>query len=256
MSLRVLDLFCGVGGASEGYKRAGFDVVGVDINPQPDYRAGIFWQVDVMSLLTPHGLELMRQNFDLIHASPPCQAYCDLTKGNNAKLGKEYPKLYEPVQEALEASGLPYVIENPAARPDVILCGEMFGLQVIRHRKFELGRWKAEQPAHIPHQGKTRTGRVRNDVGAYYFAVYGNGGSKGTVPEWKAAMGVTWTDNRKSIAEAIPPSYTTWIGEAFLRQRPDHLVWNSEAEPFSAGFPRQTVGTSAYSNCFLPTIRP
>ena len=120
----------------------------------------------------------------------------------------------------MEELGLPYVIENPKARPDVVLCGEMFGLRVQRHRRFELGGWTAPQPKHIPHRGLTlgmRHGRlVTEENGGYYYAVYGDGGYKGTVPQWQGAMGIDWTDKRKSIAEAIPPAYTRYIGEQFL----------------------------------------
>jgi C-5 cytosine-specific DNA methylase len=208
--MRVLDLFCGVGGASKGYADAGFEVVGVDINPQPDYPYE-FIQADALHTRSLFG------RFDVIRASPPCQRDAAITRGTNQHLRHTYPDLIGPVRALLEASGKPYEIENPAARPDVVLCGEMFGLKVIRHRNFELGGWKAEQPEHIKHRGRVAGMRHGEWFQGPYFAVYGNGGGKGTVPQWQDAMGIDWTDNRKSIAEAIPPAYTKYIGNKFRK---------------------------------------
>lgn len=209
--MRILDLFCGVGGATKGYADAGFKVFGVDIAPQPDYYRGqgMFVQEDA--------LEYLRQPFvpaffDAIHASVPCQAYCSLIKGTHGGNNGKHPELYEPVRIALEAIGLPYVIENPAARADVILCGEMFGLGVIRHRNFELGNWSMTQPAHIQHRGRVRGWRHGAYYDGPYIAAYGNGGGKGEVPEIQTAMGIHWTDSRHSLTEAIPPVYTECIG--------------------------------------------
>jgi hypothetical protein len=203
--VRVLDLYCGVGGASVGYHLAGYEVVGVDIEEQPDYPFP-FLQADVL-LSHPSFL----RTFDLIHASPPCQAYIALTAGTNK--GREYPRLTEPTRELLDRSGVPYVIENPAARPDVVLCGEMFGLAVIRHRRFELGNgFECEQPQHKPHRGRVAGFRHGQWYEGPYFAVYGEGGGKGTVAQWQGAMGIDWTNSRRSIAEAIPPAYTQYLG--------------------------------------------
>lgn len=212
---RVLDLFCGVGGASVGYERAGFEVVGVDIAPQPDYPFP-FVQADAVPYAWDHA---RAAKFDLIHASPPCQYGAAISKGTNNRLRHTYPNLYGPVERILRGLGVPYVIENPDARPDVVLCGEMFGLEVIRHRNFELGGWKAEKPTHVPHRGRVSGMRHGEWFTGPYFAVYGNGGGKGTVAEWRRAMGIDWTENRKSIAEAVPPAYTEWVGRQFLAQR-------------------------------------
>ena len=215
---RVLDLFTGVGGARVGYEKAGFEVIGVDIEPQPDYPGpSRFIQADVLE-----ATRFTFQGFDLIHASPPCQRKCTLTAGTNAHLADRYPDLYPQTKALLEEIGLPYVIENPCSRPDVVLCGEMFGLRVIRHRKFELGGWKAEAPAHVKHRGRVAGMRHGVWYEGPYFAVYGEGGGKGTVPQWQHAMGIHWTDNRKSIAEAIPPAYTEYIGRQFLAQTGEH----------------------------------
>lgn len=211
--MRVLDLFCGVGGASRGYAEAGFEVIGVDINPQPDYPYE-FIQADVLE-----ATRFTFLGFDLIHASSPCQFDAAISKGTNKHLRHRYADLYEPTRALLEASGKPYVIETPRARKDLVLCGEMFGLRVIRHRNFELGGWSAKAPAEPKHRGKVigvRHGRrITEEGGGYYYAVYGNGGYKGTVAQWQDAMGIHWTDVRKSIAEAIPPAYTRYVGTEF-----------------------------------------
>lgn len=216
---RVLDLFTGVGGARVGYERAGFEVVGVDINAQPDYP-------DPSRFIQADALEATRftfQGFDLVHASPPCQYGAAISKGTNKRLRHMYPNLYPPTLRMLERMnrelGIPYVIENPDARADVVLCGEMFGLGVLRHRNFELGGWKAEAPAHVKHRGRVAGMRHGVWYEGPYFAVYGEGGGKGSVPQWQSAMGIDWTNNRKSIAEAIPPAYTEYIGRQFLAQK-------------------------------------
>jgi hypothetical protein len=212
MKPRVLDLFCGAGGAAVGYHRAGFEVVGVDLAPQPDYPFD-FIQADALDCT-----RFTFRGFSLAHGSPPCQRDAAITKGTNAHLRHTYPDLYGPVLRMLKRSGIPYVIENPASRPDVVLCGEMFGLKVIRHRNFELGGWSAEAPQHKPHRGRVAGMRHGEWFEGPYFAVYGNGGGKGTVPQWQDAMDIRWTDVRKSIAEAIPPAYTEYIGRQFISQ--------------------------------------
>jgi len=229
---KILDLFCCAGGAGMGYSRAGFDVYGVDIDPQPNYPFA-FHLDDALTVLyrmvnnagryvfrRPDGhAEFMGlADFDAIHASPPCQGYTALA----AVHGNEWPKLIEPVRELLDASGLPYVIENVQGSPvrrDMTLCGEMFGLAVIRHRYFELGRWSGVAPAHKPHRGRVAGMRHGEWFTGPYFAVYGEGGGKGSVAEWQQAMGIDWTKVRREIAEAIPPAYTEHIG----RQLIDHL---------------------------------
>ena len=211
--MKILDLYCGAGGAGGGYMDKGHTVTGVDVNLQPDY-PGEFVRDDALEYLAQHSGE-----FDFIHASPPCQRYNALTAGTNQRLKDTYADLYEPTRALLETSGKQYVIENPAARPDMVLCGEMFDLKVIRHRNFELGGWTAAAPDHVPHKGLVigmRHGvRITEMTGGRYYAVYGNGGYKGTVPQWQNAMGIHWTDNRKSIAEAIPPTYTRYVIEQF-----------------------------------------
>lgn len=206
----VCDLFCGAGGASMGYHRAGFDVVGVDILPQKNYPFK-FIQADALEVLKDI-------KADFIHASPPCQATCAITKGTNA--GKyEYRDVYPQVRKMMEASGIPGVIENPSSRPDVVLCGEMFGLGVIRHRRFELVNWSAPQPVHIKHRGRVRGWRHGVWADGPYVGAYGDGGGRGSLEELKEAMDIPWVSSRKEIVEAIPPAYTAWIGGKFLSYR-------------------------------------
>src|SRR5438309_7313460 len=130
---RILDLFCCAGGAGVGYSKAGFEVVGVDIKPQPNYPLP-FVQGDALKL-DPKFIAL----FDAVHASPPCQSYSDLAKRNGN--ADAWPRLIEPVRKMLIRSGCPYIIENVEGAPllnPVVLCGTMFpGLRVLRHRLFE-----------------------------------------------------------------------------------------------------------------------
>jgi len=209
----LLDAFCGVGGATKGYQHAGFRVLGVDIEPQPEYCGDDFIHSDAVTFIAEHGHE-----FDVIHASPPCQAGCTLTSGTNA--GRKYPQLIPTTREALIGTGRPWVIENvPGApiRQDLKRCGDMFpGLSVIRHRYFELLGFEVPQPDHQRHRGRVSGMRHGQWFEGPYFAVYGNGGGKGTVAQWRQAMGVDWTWNRKSIAEAIPPAYSEYIGKYLI----------------------------------------
>jgi site-specific DNA-cytosine methylase len=207
----VVDLYCGAGGAAMGWHRAGWDVVGVDHEPQPDYPFE-FHQDDARDFFAANW-----RSFEAAHASPPCQASTALTKGTNK--GREYVDHIPETRRLLHASGLPSVIENvqgAAVRPDLTLCGEMFGLDVIRHRYFELDGFLAMQPEHVPHRGRVRGWRHGTYYDGPYLAVYGEGGGKGSVTEWQAAMGIDWTDDRKAIAEAIPPAYTQHIGEQLM----------------------------------------
>jgi site-specific DNA-cytosine methylase len=147
----VVDLYCGAGGAAMGWHRAGWDVVGVDHEPQPDYPFE-FHQDDARDFFAANW-----RSFEAAHASPPCQASTALTKGTNK--GREYVDHIPETRRLLHASGLPSVIENvqgAAVRPDLTLCGEMFGLDVIRHRYFELDGFLAMQPEHVPHRGRVR----------------------------------------------------------------------------------------------------
>jgi hypothetical protein len=235
---RLLDLFCCAGGAAMGYHRAGFDIIGVDIEDQPAYPF-TFHRGDALAILrdlllsdilgTPvniAGEEYVLSDFDAIHASPPCQGYTAL----KAVHGNEWPLLIEPVRELLDESGLPYVIENVQGSPlrrDLTLCGLMFDLRVFRHRYFELGGWTATTPEHPSHRGHRVAGwRHGVKYDGDMVAVYGDGGGKGSITDWQTAMGIDWITDRRTLAEAIPPAYTEWIGRQLLE------AINADSEAF------------------------
>ncbi|MFJ7421486.1 DNA methylase [Streptomyces uncialis] len=218
---RLLDLFCCAGGAATGYHRAGFRVDGVDIAARPTYPFPMH-QGDALDhlarLIDTGGIG----RYAMVHASPPCQAGCALTVGTNRSQGwgGTHRDLVAPTRALLDRTGLPYVIEQPNGRAeirkDITLCGEMWALGVIRHRNFEVSGWTVPQPAHRPHRGRVRGWRHGQYFDGPYVAAYGNGGGKPSVPELQTAMGITWTDVREELTEAVPPAYTAWIGRAFL----------------------------------------
>jgi DNA (cytosine-5)-methyltransferase 1 len=207
---RLLDLFCGAGGAGMGYHRAGFEVVGVDINPQPHYPFD-FHQADAMTFPL--------DGFDAIHASPPCQAYCDLAKRNGN--ADAWPRLIEPIRDRLAPGRVPYVIENVEGAPlldPLVLCGTMFpGLRVLRHRLFEspVPMAPSAHPRHplvFTHdKRKAHYGQLDQDVSF----VQVTGGGNCTVANARDAMGISWM-TKTEINEAIPPAYTEWIGTQLL----------------------------------------
>jgi DNA (cytosine-5)-methyltransferase 1 len=211
---RLLDLFCCAGGAGIGYSRAGFDVVGVDLNPQPNYPLP-FIQADALTL-DPKFLA----GFDAIHASPPCQSYSDLAKRNGN--AHEWPRLVEPVREMLIRTGLPYVIENVDGAPlinAVVLCGTMFpGLRVLRHRLFE-ANFQIVPPPHRKHPRVHTFDRRKSHYGKtdeWRDFVQVTGGGNCTIAAARDAMGIDWM-TKNEINEAIPPAYTEFIGEELMR---------------------------------------
>jgi DNA (cytosine-5)-methyltransferase 1 len=227
-----LDLFCGAGGAAVGYHQAGFsEIVGVDIEPQPNYPFQ-FVQMDVNDMLIWNWFQ-----YDLIHASPPCQAYSVLRRANPQA---ENVDLVAPTRGLLEGSGKPWVIENVPGAPldySVTLCGSMFGLgamsgdgekaehayrQLRRHRLFETS-FALLQPS-CAHRGEAigvygggPTGRYTFENGARKDRYGRRGGYQGTIAEKRLAMGMEWV-NGSEINQAIPPAYSKFIGEQFLAQ--------------------------------------
>lgn len=186
--MRLLDLFCGAGGAAMGYHRSGFEVVGVDIDLQPNYPFE-FVQADAMTFPL--------DGFDAIHASPPCQHYAPVTRWRGS--ASDHPDLYEPTRRRLVVSGVPWVIENvPFApfEPDVVLCGSMFDLPIRRHR------WFIGHPSLSPWVPPCT--HRQSDL------AFDHGGSD---PEsaYRAAMGCDWMTVKES-RNAIPPAYTEHIG--------------------------------------------
>jgi DNA (cytosine-5)-methyltransferase 1 len=210
---RVLDLFCKAGGMAMGLHRAGFEVVGVDLEPQPNYPFE-FVQADALHALSGIVHKADPLDFDAIHASPPCQAYSDLQK----RTGREYPDLVGPVRELLILSRKPYVIENVEGAPlrdPIRICGaSMPGLRVIRHRLFESNvplvgvPCPAKHPLVFTHdKRKAHYGRL--DQNEAFVQVTGGGNC--TVANKAAAMGIDWMTGAE-LNEAIPPPYGEWIG--------------------------------------------
>ncbi|MEV7472248.1 DNA cytosine methyltransferase [Pseudarthrobacter oxydans] len=232
MQPKILDLFAGAGGAAMGYHEAGFEVYGVDIEWQPDFPFAFCLgdAITILSRLLGGGTvtftrrdgtteDVRLSDFAAIHGSPPCQASCTLTKGTNS--GNEYLNLIPATRALFALFGGPTVIENVQGsdlRRDLTLCGEMFGLGVIRHRYFECSGFTAIAPAHIKHRGRVAGWRHGEWFDGPYFAVYGEGGGKGTVEQWQDAMDMHWTSNRKSIAESIPKAYTRFIGGQIMQR--------------------------------------
>jgi len=246
MKPRLLDLFCGAGGASMGYHRAGFDVVGVDINPQPHYPFK-FHQGDALTWPL--------NGFDAIHASPPCQAHSTMRKG--LWKDREHPDLIDPIRQRLIRSGSVYVIENvEGARRLLIepvkLCGTMFGLgtsegsQLRRHRYFECSFGLVMTPP-CNHNGYTpvpvygggqskdyhkrpdgsparRPKTVPRTIGVWGHAG-GSSNRDGLVQfntdKRREAMGIDWMTG-KELSESIPPAYTEYIGEHLIRYMGSH----------------------------------
>ena len=215
---RLLDLYCCAGGAGVGYWRAGFHVTGVDKDPQPNYPFR-FIEADALEVLADRKF---LAGFDAIHSSPPCQDWALATLSQRRR-GAEYPDLIGPTRVLLEPLKIPWVIENvpdTPLRPDIRLCGCMFGLEIPgvgylkRERWFETS-WRAFG-LEIPHRHRghaisiaghgtpswmrARTGHIR-------------------VAEWRRVMGVDWT-TRDELTEALPPAYTAYVGGHLM----DHLT--------------------------------
>lgn len=209
--MKLLDLFCCQGGAASGYEMAGFtEIVGVDIEPQPRYPY-TFVQGDALEYVAAHGHE-----FDLIHASPPCQAY-STTKSLHSNV---HPDLVEPTRVALITTGRPYVIENVVGAPllnYIKLTGLMFGLKVFRERWFETSVMLLAPPK--PKRKKWMTTNSQHGRGISSFA---NGathiavtGHNFCVEDAKTAMKIDWM-NQHGLSQAIPPAYTKYIGENMI----------------------------------------
>jgi DNA (cytosine-5)-methyltransferase 1 len=209
--LWIIDAFCGAGGCTRGYQRTGFKVLGVDMKEQPNYCGDEFVKCDALHFLRhiPAGV------YVAIHASPPCQAYTTL---RTLQGDREYPDLVGPTRGLLQATGLPYVIENVVGAPlenPVMLCGTMFtGLRVTRHRLFECSFRGVVVPEHKPHplhytrdKRKPHYGRL-DEMGAFVTVTGGGNCSKAAAAD---AMGIDWM-TKDELNQAIPPAYTEHIG--------------------------------------------
>lgn len=218
-SPRLLDLFSGAGGVAMGYYLAGFEVIGVDIEPQPHYPFE-FHQADALEFLETVDLA----QFDVIHASPVCKAYTNC----NLSPKERHPMQIADVRRALKATGKPYIIENVMGakkhlRASLMLCGSMFGLPIQRHRLFEIGNtdlfiyppsscdhrkatisvcghsvWDSSLEGTIRRDGRRRPDSVPVEIG-------------------HNAMQIAWM-SKEELAQAIPPAYTKWIGQQLLRR--------------------------------------
>lgn len=209
----LIDLCCCAGGASEGYARAGFGVIGVDIEPQPNYPFE-FIQADALDI------DLRKFGADALAASPPCQRFSDLAKRN--KNGHEWPDLIAPMRRKLIASGLPYAMENVDGAPllnPVVLCGTMFpGLRVLRHRGFEVN-FDLTAPPHRKHPkvhtfDKRKSHFGKTDEMRDFVQVTGGGNCR--LAAARDAMGIDWM-TKSEINEAIPPAYTEHVGRALMK---------------------------------------
>lgn len=257
-----LDLYCGGMGSAEGMRRAGWDVTGVDFVKRRDRAEGVtFIKADVRDVL--HDVAFLR-SFDLVTASPPCKVHTRLVNLTEAQ-GKQpmHPDLIEPTRAALVAAGVPYILENvPGAslRPDVMLCGSMFGLRATaadgeerwlkRHRLFELGGWGnygmflqpvCQHPADLQCWGVF--GKTKGDH------IPGGGQVPETTEQARTLMGAPWM-SWASLTQAIPPAYMEYLGTAALEELGGDAARRREApgsmtrqidHPTSCAVPRQVV---------------
>jgi DNA (cytosine-5)-methyltransferase 1 len=222
---RLIDLFCKAGGATKGYQLAGFEVTGIDIEPQPNYCGDMFIQGDIALAtvevdqyggrwLNVGGHHLNLSAFDAIHASPPCQRYTALRSVFDSL---KYADLVAPTRALLDATGLPWVIENVVGAPlrrDLVLCSAPFGLRAYRHRIFELSGFAVAQPTHPKHtvavNRRKKNRRGHWDAGGFVTVVGDIGRYVG--PE---AMGIDWMTGNE-LSQAIPPVYTEYIGKQLM----------------------------------------
>lgn len=221
ISLWILDLFCCQGGCTAGYQRAGFKVRGVDINCQPRYVGEESVQADALEYLSGLIESGGINQFSAIHASPPCQKFSKTAAIHKHKAWrKSHPDLVAATRNLLQASGLPYVIENVEGAPlnnlpmfgsyRITLCGTMFGLSVYRHRLFE---------SNVPLTAPV-CGDHSESTGAHRGFSKGNGficvaGHNFNVSDARRAMGIDWM-NQQGLAQAIPPAYCEFIGKQLM----------------------------------------
>lgn len=204
---RLLDLFCGAGGAAMGYHRAGYDVTGVDIKPQPRYPFA-FVQADAMTYPLA--------GFDAYHASPPCTPYSKITPDKS-----RHPDLYVMTRDRLMTAAGPWVIENVVGAPyrwGIRLCGSMFGLEadgewLERHRNFEMSDMILQPECR--HPAGQRTVTVTGHGFGTETRTHGRHSRQPTFELAQQLMGIRWM-TRRELVLAIPPAYTQFIGENLL----------------------------------------
>lgn len=196
----VLDLFCGGGGAAMGYYRAGYEVVGVDNQYQPKYPFR-FILGDALCYAVAFG-----RMFDLIHASPPCKDHTSMRH----LYGLQYKSLIGLTRSVLQWIGRPYIIENVEGAPlvnPIMLCGTMFGLNVVKHRLFECSTPVYFAPATCRHVKPVVKAGRRPNRNKHYASVVGHFSD---VEFARQSMGIDWL-GQKELAQAIPPVYTEWL---------------------------------------------
>ena len=216
MKPKLLDLFCGAGGASMGYFRAGFEVEGVDIKPQPHYPFK-FYLADA--------LEFPLGGYDAYHASPPCQAWCKYTNVHK-DLAEKYPDVIACVRCRLKETGKPYIIENvpqaPLADYIVRLCGSSFYLPIRRHRHFESNSpmltppcnhsW--QKPQYPSSTDRKPMSRRTMEIGSWDIPL----------AQQRKGMDIDWM-SVEELSEAIPPAYTEYIGKYLIEHIERGQAW-------------------------------
>jgi DNA (cytosine-5)-methyltransferase 1 len=200
-----------------GYARAGFEVVGIDIEPQPDYPF-TFIQADALTFPLA--------GFDAYHASPTCKGFSQAAWFHHSQ--DRHANLIPALRSRLAATGKPYIIENVAGAPlrkHLMLCGEMFGLDVVRHRYFE-SNIRFVQPRHRRHVKPTgKPGAIPAE--GQHWCIGGHFGHKEAAAR---AMGIDWMTRRDDIAQAIPPPYTEYLGRQLLNISVQPVLWSTESE--------------------------
>jgi hypothetical protein len=248
----ALDICCREGGATKGLQRAGFHVIGIDIEPQKNYPGDEFILMDGLRVLRDMWAWTRRPS--LIFQGWPCQEANTATAGNRAKgLVDKHRQFIPEARELSDGIGIPYVLEQPTAsrgghiRRDLTLCMDMFKGElpppwVQKHRSFEIHGFTVPQPEHPPgpvrggsmagfpkpagHATRVRGYRHGENYEGDYVAAYGRGGGKATAEEIAHAMGIDWMTDRFDLCEAIPPAFSEYIGRSFLacRETPDRLT--------------------------------
>jgi len=226
--MKALDLFCGAGGSAMGLHNAGFEVIGIDINPELNYPFP--WIVaDAMPILKRmaaegvsvlHEYGLDPEGIELIWASPPCQSFSAYRRKDPKRVGAEAKNLIARTRRYLDRIGLPYIIENVEAAPlknAIKLCGSSFGLDVRRHRLFECS-FPVEAPPcdHALHvkRGKRFPGATNRPTGRYTCEV---GVYRIPLEVQQKAMGIDWM-TLPELSQAIPPAYSEHLADEFLNQ--------------------------------------
>jgi len=220
---RLLDFCCKAGGTSMGYHMAGFNVVGIDIEPQPNFPFQ-FYVEDVMKIGDKQ-INGIRRNFDALAGSPPCQGFGAL----KALAKQPKPEILIRVREIFEAADLPYIIENVPGAPlidPVQVCGSALGLRVQRHRMFEsncdiegtpcehLWQDRDKRYTHIPN-------KLYEDYRSGVVSVAGRGDgshfqNQSQAEIWSHAMGIDWM-NMEEMGQAIPPFFTWHLGKQLIK---------------------------------------